>query len=141
MLSVRRRVKFSFNLCFLFYFWFSLVCWLFLCLEHHPIRCLLLGTLAGAFIAYNYAALPISKQWYAKLLLSLVSVHFLCTRKKKKLLSHTIRFPYLIALLFEVGGVLMVRMLPRTPLWFKATDLIGAYFPMAYLAVTLSNRS
>jgi hypothetical protein len=35
-------------------------------------------------------------------------------------------------LLFFIGGASMVKMLPA-PVWFNITDLVGAYFPMAWL--------
>lgn len=34
---------------------------------------------------------------------------------------------------FLMGGIIMIAMLP-SPLWYTLTDLIFAYFPMAYLA-------
>lgn len=37
---------------------------------------------------------------------------------------------------FLLGGILNILMLP-SPLWFTFTDLIGAYFPMAYLGAKL----
>jgi len=44
-----------------------------------------------------------------------------------------------IALLFLFGGVAMVVMLP-SPMWFNITDLVLAYFPMAYLGWVLAGR-
>jgi hypothetical protein len=45
----------------------------------------------------------------------------------------------LIASLFFVGGIYMVMLLP-SPLWFNLTDLILAYFPMAYLGYFLLKK-
>lgn len=43
----------------------------------------------------------------------------------------------LIGLLFFMGGTFMVMSLPA-PLWFNVTDLILAYFPMAWLGAKLA---
>jgi len=42
-----------------------------------------------------------------------------------------------------IGGISMMVMLPESPLWFKALDLIVAYIPMAYLGGIMggANRS
>jgi hypothetical protein len=53
--------------------------------------------------------------------------------------SHKSRLAYLIGAVFFVGGVSASMMIPA-PVWFIALDLIGAYFPMAWLAVRLGNR-
>ena len=45
----------------------------------------------------------------------------------------------LIASLFFVGGIYMVLLLP-SPLWFNLTDLLLAYFPMAYLGYFLLRK-
>jgi hypothetical protein len=45
----------------------------------------------------------------------------------------------LIASLFFVGGIYMVMLLP-SPLWFNLTDLILAYFPMAFLGYYLLKK-
>jgi hypothetical protein len=42
-----------------------------------------------------------------------------------------------IGIVFMIGGIMMVMMLP-SPLWFDATDLALAYIPMAYLAAKLA---
>lgn len=42
-----------------------------------------------------------------------------------------------IALLYLFGGITMVFLLPA-PTWFDATDLLLAYFPMAYLGWMLA---
>lgn len=48
--------------------------------------------------------------------------------------SHHLRLALVIGALFFAGGIMMVNMLPGTPLWFIVADLAGAYFPMGYLA-------
>jgi hypothetical protein len=45
----------------------------------------------------------------------------------------------LIAGLFFAGGLYMVFILPA-PLWFDLTDLIIAYFPMAFIGYKLAKR-
>lgn len=42
-----------------------------------------------------------------------------------------------IGFAFLAGGVMMVVILPQTPLWFILLDLILAYLPMAYLGYKL----
>lgn len=46
--------------------------------------------------------------------------------------SHFKVIAMIIGAFFFMGGALMVQMLP-SPMWFNATDLILAYFPMAWL--------
>ncbi|MBM3785117.1 MAG: hypothetical protein FJW30_12195 [Acidobacteria bacterium] len=41
--------------------------------------------------------------------------------------------------LFFIGGSANVMMLPA-PMWFNIVDLVGAYFPMAWIAAKLSAR-
>lgn len=43
-----------------------------------------------------------------------------------------------VGALFLAGGVTMVVMLPNTPAWFAAMDLIGAYLPMAWLGTRIA---
>ena len=40
---------------------------------------------------------------------------------------------FIVGLMFLLGGIEMVRMLPNTPTWFIALDLGVAYLPMAWL--------
>lgn len=54
-------------------------------------------------------------------------------------LSYRIVWSMLIGALFFAGGAMMVSMLP-SPLWFDLTDLILAYFPMAWLGWRLTGR-
>lgn len=39
-----------------------------------------------------------------------------------------------------IGGLTNVLMLP-SPLWFTLTDLLLAYFPMAYIGLRLSGKA
>ena len=50
-------------------------------------------------------------------------------------------FSMMVGILFLLGGVSMVVMLPETPIWFVLVDLIGAYIPMAYLGYKLAFKS
>lgn len=43
---------------------------------------------------------------------------------------------YVIGAAFFTGGVMMVMMI-KAPLWFNCTDLILAYFPMAFIATRI----
>jgi len=61
-----------------------------------------LGTVVGAFIAAKIAAT-------SKIIIAMA-----------------------IGIVFMIGGIMMVMMLP-SPLWFDITDLALAYIPMAYL--------
>lgn len=51
--------------------------------------------------------------------------------------SHHKIFAYTIAGLFFLGGLYMVLIL-NAPMWFNITDLVLAYFPMAWLALRLN---
>jgi hypothetical protein len=42
-----------------------------------------------------------------------------------------------IGLLFFIGGTVAVMSLP-SPLWFNVIDLLGAYFPMAWIGASLA---
>jgi hypothetical protein len=53
--------------------------------------------------------------------------------------SQKIKLALFIGFLFFVGGVWMVMELP-SPLWFNVVDLVGAYFPMAYLGGLLGMK-
>ena len=50
-------------------------------------------------------------------------------------------FAMMAGILFMLGGISMVIMLPETPIWFILVDLIGAYIPMAYLGYKLVKKS
>jgi hypothetical protein len=53
--------------------------------------------------------------------------------------NHKIKLALLIGLVFFVGGLMNVFMLP-SPTWFTILDLAGAYIPMAYFAGKLIVR-
>ena len=50
-------------------------------------------------------------------------------------------FSMMAGILFLLGGVSMVIMLPETPISFVLVDLIVAYIPMAYLGNKIASRS
>jgi len=54
--------------------------------------------------------------------------------------NHKIKFALGIGVLFLVGGVASIFMLP-SPTWFTVVDLVGAYIPMAYLGGKFGMRS
>jgi hypothetical protein len=66
-----------------------------------------LGTVVGAFIAAKIAAT-------SKIIIAIA-----------------------IGIVFMIGGIMMVMMLP-SPLWFDITDLALAYIPMAYLGASFA---
>ena len=47
--------------------------------------------------------------------------------------SHKLKFALGIAAFFMLGGIFNAFMLPA-PLWFIIIDLVGAYFPMGWIA-------
>lgn len=47
---------------------------------------------------------------------------------------------FIIGLVFFVGGVASVLMLP-SPMWYTLVDLVGAYIPMAYIGGKLAVRT
>jgi hypothetical protein len=51
--------------------------------------------------------------------------------------NHKMIFALSIGVLFLVGGIASVFMLP-SPLWYSVVDLVGGYLPMAYLAGRLA---
>jgi len=50
--------------------------------------------------------------------------------------NNKMKLALLIALIFLIGGISAVIMLP-SPLWFDALDLLGAYIPFGYLAAKI----
>jgi hypothetical protein len=46
--------------------------------------------------------------------------------------THKMKFALSIGLIFMIGGIINVVMLP-SPLWFTIVDLAGAYIPMGWL--------
>jgi hypothetical protein len=57
------------------------------------------------------------------------------------LTSQQFIFSMMAGILFLLGGVSMVIMLPDTPIWFVLLDLIVAYIPMAYFGNRIARRS
>ena len=53
--------------------------------------------------------------------------------------THRPNLAYLIGALFFAGGVSASFMIPA-PKWFISVDLLFAYFPMAWIGVTLASR-
>lgn len=53
--------------------------------------------------------------------------------------THREKFSYGIGILFLIGGIANVFMLP-SPLWFSVLDLLGAYIPMSILAIMLVGK-
>ncbi|RTY89123.1 hypothetical protein [Flavobacterium sp. GT3R68] len=66
-----------------------------------------LGTFTGAFLAAKFAV------------------------------THKMRFAMIIGVLFLIGGIANILMLP-SPTWYTILDLVGAYIPMAYLGGILA---
>jgi hypothetical protein len=54
--------------------------------------------------------------------------------------SHHLRLALAVGILFLVGGIMAVTMIPA-PLWFNVLDLVGAYIPMAWLGSRMAGRS
>jgi hypothetical protein len=46
--------------------------------------------------------------------------------------THKMKFALSIGLIFMIGGIINVVMLP-SPLWFTIIDLLGAYIPMGWI--------
>lgn len=60
---------------------------------------------------------------------------------KIALSSHKI-LSYLVATLFFLGSLYMVfALFPLSPMWFNVLDLVGAYFPMAWIAYKLALKA
>jgi hypothetical protein len=68
-----------------------------------------LGTLVGAWLAATIAA------------------------------SHKMKFALAIGVLFLIGGIINVFMLP-SPVWFTVLDLVGAYIPMGWVGGKLDEK-
>lgn len=47
--------------------------------------------------------------------------------------THKMKIAIGIGIWFFIGGLSMVIMIPKTPLWFIILDLVGAYIPMGLL--------
>jgi len=55
--------------------------------------------------------------------------------------SHPLKLALGIGAWFLIGGIMMVQMIPNTPTWFAALDLIAAYLPMGWLGAKLANKN
>lgn len=53
--------------------------------------------------------------------------------------SHRLQMAMIIGAFFLLGGIANVMMIPG-PMWFNAVDLIGAYFPMAWLGWIVAGK-
>lgn len=56
----------------------------------------------------------------------------------KIVLSRKVVYGSIIGVIFLLGGITMVALIPEQPLWVKVVDLGLAYIPMAYLGVRLA---
>jgi len=45
-----------------------------------------------------------------------------------------------VGVIFLLGGIMMIIMLPDAPMWMKATDLLIAYIPMGWLGWNLAKK-
>lgn len=59
----------------------------------------------------------------------------------KLAVSHHLKLALGIGALFLIGGMMMIQMIPDTPTWFAALDLIGAYLPMSWLGAKLAGNN
>ena len=75
-----------------------------------PLLAHAIGTLAGAYLSARIAA------------------------------SHKMKFALGIGIIFLIGGISMVFMMPA-PVWFLILDLSVAYIPMGWLSGKLATRS
>jgi len=55
--------------------------------------------------------------------------------------SHHLKLALGVGVWFLIGGIMMIQMIPNTPTWFAALDLIGAYLPMGWLGAKLANKN
>jgi hypothetical protein len=53
--------------------------------------------------------------------------------------NHKMKFAFAIGVLFLLGGIAINYMLPG-PIWFKATDILLAYIPMAWLGGKIAKK-
>lgn len=52
--------------------------------------------------------------------------------------THKMKMALIIGGVFLIGGLMMVFQIPA-PMWFNIVDIVGAYFPMAWLGGKLGN--
>jgi len=53
--------------------------------------------------------------------------------------THRMKLALGVGVFFLLGGITNAFLLPA-PVWFIVVDLVGAYFPMAWIGGTLANR-
>lgn len=53
--------------------------------------------------------------------------------------THKMKLSFAIGVIFLVGGIINVMILP-SPLWFTILDLLGAYIPMSFLAWKIGGK-
>ncbi len=55
--------------------------------------------------------------------------------------NHQFKLAMLCGVLFLIGGILAVRMIPNSPMWFNILDLVTAYVPMAWIGYKLGFKA
>lgn len=55
--------------------------------------------------------------------------------------NHQFKLAMLCGVLFLIGGILAVRMIPNSPMWFNILDLVTAYIPMAWIGYKLGFKA
>ena len=85
---------------------------------------------AAPFLEAKHYLFPFLAHALGTLISALLIARFLKTQQ--------LFYSLAAGMLFLMGGVAMVIMLPGTPLWFILLDLIGAYIPMAYLGYKIA---
>jgi hypothetical protein len=85
---------------------------------------------AAPFLEAKHYLFPFLAHALGTLISALLITRFLKTQQ--------LFYSLAAGILFLMGGVAMVVMLPGTPLWFILLDLIGAYIPMAYLGYNIA---
>lgn len=54
--------------------------------------------------------------------------------------SHKIYMAITVGVVFLIGGIMMVVMIPQTPIWFILADLGLAYIPMAWIGAKIASK-
>lgn len=54
--------------------------------------------------------------------------------------SHQLKLALIPGVLYLIGGISMVVMIPNTPIWFILTDLLFAYIPVALQGAFLGSK-
>jgi hypothetical protein len=55
--------------------------------------------------------------------------------------SHRFKLAMLCGVLFLIGGIMAVKMIPNSPVWFNTLDLVTAYIPMAWIGYKLGSKT